>query len=125
MARVFIHAKKEVAEALSMVFSMRGHNPIWDENPRAALRQIITFQPKVVITEFLDLDIDGEWLCREIRKIRQLNNTQVIMMSELGKHLNPSDIEAMVLKFGANGYLRKPFPYNEIGKYLESWLRAS
>lgn len=123
MARIYVFAKPDLADPLTTVLSMHGHDPICSDEPRVAFRQIITFRPRVVLAEYLDLD--GEWLCREIRKLPQLKDTQVIMMSEMGQHMSTRDFESMVLAFGANGYLRKPFDYREIGNYATSWLRAS
>lgn len=123
MARIFIYAKEELADPMAIVLSMHGHSPICNDRPRETLRQIITFMPQLVLAEYLD--VDGEWLCCEIRKLKQLDKTQVIMMSELGKNLNTENFESMVLAFGANGYLIKPFPYREIGNFVNSWLRAS
>lgn len=123
MARIFIYAKEEVAETMAIALSMRGHKPLHSDRPREALRQIITFRPQLVLAEYLD--IDGEWLCREIRKIKQLEATQVIMMSEAGQNINDQQLSSLVLAFGANGYLRKPFPCREIGLYAKYWLRAS
>lgn len=123
MTRVFIYAKEEVAETMAMALSLSGYEPMHSERPREALRQIITFRPKLVLAEYLD--IDGEWLCREIRKIRQLEATQVIMMSEVGPKLSAHKLRSMMLSFGANGCLIKPLPCREIGQYVHSWLRAS
>lgn len=123
MARILIYAKNEVSEALAVVLSMYGHSPICSDRPREALRQIITFRPQLVLAEYLD--IDGEWLCREIRKIKQLEATQVIMMSKIGRPLSDQDFESTVLAVGANGYLPQPLPCREIGNYVNSWLKAS
>jgi DNA-binding response OmpR family regulator len=125
MTRIFIYAKEDVAEAMAMALSMCGYEPMHSDRPREALRQIITFRPKLVLAEYLDPDIDGEWLCREIRKIRQLEATQVIMMSEMGQNINEHDLRSMMLAFGANGCLIKPLPCREIGNYVNSWLKAS
>lgn len=123
MARIVIYAKEDLAEQMALVLSMHGHSPICSEKMREALRQIITFRPSIVIAEYLE--IDGEQLCREIRKIKQLENTQLIVMSELGPNLNEDNFRSAVLAFRANGYLRKPFPCQEIASYVESLLRAS
>jgi DNA-binding response OmpR family regulator len=123
MARIFIYAKSDLAEALAMVLSMHGHSPICSENPREAFRQIVTFRPQLVLAEYLD--IDGEWLCRQIRQLRQLQDTQVIMMSAKEKGLSEDNFRSAILAFGANDYLFKPFPCREIGNYVHSWLQAS
>ncbi len=125
MKRIFIYAKEDLAKNLAMVLSMRGHTPMYSDRPREALRQIITFRPTLVLAEYLDPDIDGEWLCCEIRKIKQLDATQVIMMSELGPNISKSKVQATALSFGANGYLPKPFPCHEISNYLHSWLHEN
>lgn len=125
MKRIFIYAKEDLAQALAMALSMRGHTPMYGDKPREALRQIITFRPTLVLAEYLDPEIDGEWLCCEIRKIKQLDTTQVIMMSELGPNISKSKVQATALSFGANGYLPKPFPYREIGDYVHTWLHES
>ncbi len=122
MARILIYAQEKLAEALAIVLSMHGHNPICSDRPREALRQIITFRPELVLAEYLE--IEGEWLCREIRKIKQLEDTQVIMMSALGASLTEEKFRDRVLAFGANNYLLKPFPCREIGDLVDYWLSA-
>jgi DNA-binding response OmpR family regulator len=123
MARIFIYAKEEVAEIMAIALSMRGHIPLYSDRPREAMRQIITFRPKLVLAEYLE--VDGQWLCSEIRRIKQLEATQVIMMSKMGQPLSDQDLESTVLAFGANGYLPQPLPCREIGNYVNSWLKAS
>lgn len=123
MTRILIFAETELAKQLSAVLTAQGYNTICCSDEQQALCQVITFAPQLVLAEYLDLD--GEWLCREIRKLKQGQQTEIIMMSGAGSHLSDKDMEAMVLSFGANGYLRKPFIYSEIGNYAKSWLRAS
>lgn len=123
MSRIYILAKADLAKAMAEELSKRGHDPIWSDDPMTAFCQIITFRSQLVLAEYLD--VDGEWLCREIRKLKQLAKVQVIMMSELGKNRRPEDIRPILMAFGANGYLPKPFPSQEIGDYVQSWLRAS
>lgn len=123
MTRVFIYAKEELAATMAMALSMSGYSPMYSDRPREALRQIITFRPKLILAEYLE--VDGEKLCREIRRIKQLDTTQVIMMSETGQHLNEHALRSMMRSFGANDYLPKPFPCREIGNYVNSWLKAS
>lgn len=125
MTRIFIYSQEDLAQALAMVLSMNGYEPMYSNRQREALRQIITFKPTLVLAEYLEPEIDGERLCCEIRKIRQLDKTQIIMMSEVGPSLNKTYLRSTVLTFGANGHLAKPFPCREIGQYVKSWLHAS
>lgn len=123
MTRILVFAEPELARQLSAVLSAQGYNTISCSSEQEALRQVITFAPQLVLAEYLDLD--GEWLCRQIRQLKKGKQTEVIMMSAAGSHLSDKDMEAMVLSFGANGYLRKPFIHDKISSYVRSWLRAS
>ncbi len=123
MIRILVLAQSDLANQLDAVLSRHGYSTICCSDPQQALCKAITFRPQLVLAELLE--IDGDWLCREIRKLRQLHNTQVIMMSAAGQHIKDKDLESMALACGANGYLRKPFPYCEIANFTKSWLQAS
>lgn len=123
MEKIYIFDEIKAAETLAFALGMHGYEAIASDNACQAFRQIITFQPKLVLAEYLD--VDGEWLCRQLRQVSVTRDLPIIMMSHKGSQVSNKSFEAMILGFGANAYLPKPFPYREIGNFVNSWLQAS
>ena len=121
--KIFIFDKSETASALAQVMSMHGFEVITSDTPREAYRMIINFHPQLVLAEYLD--VDGEWLCRQLRQARNLNDIQIIMMSAKGASIKERDLRSLLLSFGANGCLIKPFNYHEIPDYFDSWMQGN
>ncbi len=119
--KIFIFDQLSTADNLAIFLSMRGYEVITNDDRRQAFRQIVTFRPQLVLAEYLD--VDGEWLCANLRNIPALNEILIIMMSHKGAQVDLKKFEAMILSFGANGYLLKPFEPRDLPEQIESWLQ--
>jgi DNA-binding response OmpR family regulator len=75
---------------------------------RLALRGAAVWQPDVIVAEGLELD--GGWLCEELKKLRPTQNIPVIIISH--KKDSSSDAEMwqyFANRYGADEYVAKPF----------------
>ena len=85
----------------------------------SALNKVNTFQPDLVLLDYMMPDIDGLEICRSIR-----NNTQVSRDLKLiivsGRASNVDINEG--LSAGANAYLTKPFNENTLMNTLREAL---
>jgi DNA-binding response OmpR family regulator len=85
----------------------------------AALRQVATFAPDLIITDVLMPRIDGREL---LRRLRQADNwTPVILLTQVGE----SAERAMALEEGADDYLNKPFDPHELIARIRAVLRRA
>lgn len=119
--KVFIFDQMDTAESVAFVLSMHGYETIVSDNPRQAFRQIVTFQPDLVLAEYLD--VDGEWLCQQLRQLKITRHIQIIMMSHRGPNIKLEDHQKLVLSCGANGYLPKPFNLRRVHEHVNAWLQ--
>lgn len=83
----------------------------------AALREIVSFSPDLVVLDVLMPKLDG----REVlRRLRQKGDwTPVILLTQVGE----SAERAMALMEGADDYINKPFDSNELVARIKSVLR--
>ncbi len=83
----------------------------------AALREIVSFSPELVVLDVLMPKLDG----REVlRRLRQSGDwTPVILLTQVGE----SAERAMALMEGADDYINKPFDSNELVARIRSVLR--
>jgi len=77
---------------------------------REALASIVTFRPKIIITDWMLPDLSGPELCRKIRSESNAGYTYVILLtSNVEKE---SIVEGLAA--GADDYLTKPFHEKEL-----------
>lgn len=80
---------------------------------RRALRGAVVWQPHVVVVEGLELD--GGWLCEELKKLRLTQNIPVIIMSHRAEALSDVAVwQYFVSHYGADEYLSKPLRLDQL-----------
>jgi two-component system OmpR family response regulator len=78
-------------------------------------RLLMEHKPRVVI---LDIDlpgIDGFKLCSKIKEDPALGNPQILAITGL----DDSDVEARIMREGANAFFRKPLDFDKLLEMLE------
>jgi DNA-binding response OmpR family regulator len=85
----------------------------------AALREVVSFSPDLVVLDVLMPRLDG----REVlRRLRQKGDwTPVILLTQVGE----SAERAMALMEGADDYINKPFDSNELVARINAVLRRA
>jgi DNA-binding response OmpR family regulator len=106
---------------LSIVLERRGHRVETVADGAAAYRSAIAEPPDLLITDVLMPHVDGWTLVRRLRERLELATLPVIFMSALS-----SDEDRMRgFRLGADGYLTKPFRYEELDLRVTGALRRT
>ncbi len=104
-----------------------GHEVVTESDGLSAIRRLVDYTPDVVFTDYFLPTINGDILCRIIRKMDHLKNTYLVLMSAAAKELqlDPSNIcaDSFIAKgvfketiqhfFSAIEDAGKPRPQNE------------
>jgi DNA-binding response OmpR family regulator len=83
----------------------------------AALREIVSFTPDLVVLDVLMPKLDGREVLRQLRQSGDW--TPVILLTQVGEAAE----RAMALMEGADDYINKPFDSNELVARIRSVLR--
>ena len=77
-------------------------------NGVSIIEKLIKEKPNIILLDVYMHGVDGEELCRQIKKDKRLSGIKVLIMS--GKY----DVERISLSCGADGYITKPLSYSSI-----------
>jgi two-component system chemotaxis response regulator CheY len=86
---------------------------------RTALRELAAKVPDVICLDLMLPEISGYDLCEYIRRVPQLRNVPVLIMSARGF---PED-RAVAEEVGASAYLTKPFTRAQFAGQIDALLR--
>ncbi len=78
------------------------------------------FRPDVILLDYMLPDVNGNIVCRTIKKNADFANTQIIIVSGV---VNPEEIEDL-LKSGAAEFVKKPFNIAELVDKLGALTQA-
>jgi DNA-binding response OmpR family regulator len=87
----------------------------------AGWRQVLSFQPHLVILDVMMPRMDGCELCRRIKRDARTAGTPVLMFTALGAEHLPLMNESL-LTLGADGYLTKPIRLDELLRMIDTVL---
>ena len=85
----------------------------------AALTEVVSFSPDLVVLDVLMPRLDGREVLRQLRQ--QGDWTPIILLTQVGE----STERAMALMEGADDYINKPFDSNELVARINAVLRRS
>lgn len=85
----------------------------------AALREVISYSPDLIVLDVLMPRLDGREVLRQLRQ--KGDWTPIILLTQVGE----SAERAMALMEGADDYLNKPFDPNELTARIQSVLRRA
>lgn len=78
-------------------------------------------KPDVIILDIMMPELDGYETCRELRKLPDLADVRIIMLTAL----SVTEVRARALEAGATACLSKPCPINVLEEIIEESLRPS
>lgn len=78
------------------------------------------FRPDVILLDYMLPDVNGNIVCRTIKKNPDFANTQIIIISGV---VNPGEIDEL-LKSGAAEFIKKPFNISELVDKLAALAQA-
>jgi signal transduction histidine kinase/DNA-binding response OmpR family regulator len=71
-----------------------GHEVVTESNALSAIQKLVNYTPDIIFTDYFLPTINGDILCRIIRKMDHLKNTYLVLMSAAAKELqlDPSNV---------------------------------
>ena len=107
-----------IAEAVSMNLELEGYQVSCAGNGKEGLRKITEELPDLIILDVMMPDMDG---FETLRRIRELSNVPVIMLTVRGGETD----KVRGLDLGADDYVTKPFGPKELISRVKAALRRT
>lgn len=107
-----------ICELLRLYLSKEGFIPIIVNDGIAAIESLSSVKPSLVLLDVMLPRFDGWQVCR---KIRQTDDTPIIMLSAKGETFD----KILGLELGADDYIVKPFEAKEVVARIKAVLRRS
>ncbi len=107
-----------ICELLRLYLSKEGYAPVIVNDGLAALDCIPSVKPALILLDVMLPKLDGWQVCR---KIRQTDDTPIIMLSAKGETFD----KILGLELGADDYIVKPFEAKEVVARIKAVLRRT
>jgi len=116
---LLVDDEEDILEFLEHVLSRAGAKVVTGVNGQEAIEMAKKNKPDIIILDKMMPIMDGVQACSELRKIAELKNTKIVMLSAI------SDIDSQIegLDLGADDYLVKPIKSNLLISKIKSQLR--
>lgn len=103
--KIFIIDDDQITlDILTSILEGAGHRVMGDLTGDTAISSIRQMRPDVVLTDLQMASVDGLDICREIRRIKNLDRTRIIIVSAHSAKSWKGRAEDL----GADGYMEKP-----------------
>jgi len=109
----------EILNLTRSLMRRRGFEVLEASDGDEAMRQLLENHPDLVILDVMMPGQSGWEVCRSIRETESLKNTGVIMLTGVGHRMN----EMTSPLYGADGYLDKPFEFEDLDKLVTDVLQ--
>jgi DNA-binding response OmpR family regulator len=109
----------EILNLTRSLMRRRGFEVLEASDGDEAMRQLLENHPDLVILDVMMPGQSGWEVCRSIRETESLKNTGVIMLTGVGHRMN----EMTSPLYGADGYLDKPFEFDDLDKLVTDVLQ--
>jgi DNA-binding response OmpR family regulator len=100
----------EILNLTRSLMRRRGFDVLEASDGDEAMRQLLENRPELVILDVMMPGQSGWEVCRSIRETESLKNIGVIMLTGVGHRMN----EMTSPLYGADGYLDKPFEFDDL-----------
>lgn len=107
-----------ICELLRLYLAKEGFVPVIVNDGIAAVDSMNTVKPALVLLDVMLPKLDGWQVCR---KIRQTDDTPIIMLSAKGETFD----KILGLELGADDYIVKPFEAKEVVARIKAVLRRA
>jgi len=105
-----------IAELISLYLNKEGYETREVGSGKKAVEEFLAYSPFLVILDLMLPEMDGNQVCREIRKI---SNVPIIMLTAKGETFD----KVLGLELGADDYMVKPFDPKELLARVKAVLR--
>lgn len=113
---LLVDDEEKVLDFMYSFLKNEGFNIATAQSRREALQKIKTFNPSLVVLDWMMPDMNGIDVCREIRKSSKIG---IIMVTAKSDELD----KIIGLEVGADDYIPKPFSLRELLARIRSVLR--
>lgn len=121
---VLIDTEGRPLTAISHLFA---NSEIFDlcllHDKRLALRQVLTFQPHVIVADYLHHEIDGGWLCEQARRLPGANPI-IILTADLKTRKQEGAVSAKAQALGASAFLSRPLKQEDMISAIQNLMAA-
>ena len=108
----------DTVELLTKRFRARGYDIVAAYDGEQALRMVEESKPDLIILDIMMPKIDGYEVCRRLKGDENTRHIPILMLT--AKSQVPEKVKG--LDTGADGYLTKPFDYNELAARVRALL---
>jgi DNA-binding response OmpR family regulator len=108
-----------ITDRLAPFLSRAGFDVKVAADGEAALRDVISYNPDLIVLDVLMPRLDGREVLRQLRQ--KGDWTPIILLTQVGE----SAERAMALMEGADDYINKPFDPNELAARIKTVLRRA
>jgi DNA-binding response OmpR family regulator len=116
---LLVDDEKAITDRLAPFLSRAGFEIKVSANGEAAINDIVSYTPDLIVLDVLMPKMSGRDLLRHLRK--KDDWTPVILLTQVGE----ASERAMALMEGADDYLNKPFDPNELVARIQAVLRRA
>ena len=109
----------EILNLTRSLMRRRGFEVLEASDGDEAMRQLLENRPDLVILDVMMPGQSGWEVCRSIRETESLKNMGVIMLTGVGHRMN----EMTSPLYGADGYLDKPFEFEDLDNLVSDVLK--
>ena len=107
-----------IVKLVKLYLEKEGYDVITAHNGKDALELFRHDAPSIIILDIMMPEMDGNQVCREIRKV---SDVPVIMLTAKGETFD----KVLSLELGADDYMVKPFEPKELVARIKAILRRS
>jgi DNA-binding response OmpR family regulator len=116
---LLVDDEQAITDRLAPFLSRAGFEVKVAADGEAALREIVSFSPDLIILDVLMPRLDGREVLRQLRQ--KGDWTPIILLTQVGEAAE----RAMALMEGADDYINKPFDSNELAARIMAVLRRA
>ncbi|MDW7773606.1 MAG: response regulator [Desulfobulbaceae bacterium] len=118
MRLMIVDDNVDTVELLTKRFRAQGYDTVAAYDGEQALRMVREKMPDIILLDIMMPKIDGYEVCRQLKEDESTRHIPILMLT--AKSQVPEKVRG--LDTGADGYLTKPFDYNELAARVRSLL---
>ena len=116
---LYIEDEPNLRKIIGEVLEEEGFKMIFASDGEVGLCLAKEERPDLILLDLKMPGVDGFEVCRSIRSSSQLKHTKILAMTAFG-----DEHREKILKMGADGFLEKPFKWDELKEKIVDHLAA-
>ena len=116
---LIVDDEEDVRKSTEMLVQMLGYEAIATDDPAQVMEIAVQEKPQLILQDLKMKDLNLSGYVASLRSNPETANIPLVFFS------GRSDLQSIADKYGAWGYLAKPFTEQELGRVLENAMGAS